>query len=385
MPEEPKINPGNLGSAIATKETGPVKKKFNPLAALNSFFLSVPLQERVLFSRHLGVGIRSGMTLQDSLKLIHDQTRSKTFKKILDVIITDTANGMFLSTSMDKYSHVFGSLFINVVRVGESSGTLTENLAYLAVELKKKQALRSKIRGALIYPAVIFFATIGIVITLMVGVFPKILPVFASLKVKLPVTTKILIATSKFFTANFLWIILGIVLTVILIIVLSRYEFIKHGWHHLMLRIPIIGKMAVKVNAATLARTLGLLLNSGVKIIEAVNITADTLDNRVYRHELRSAGETLRRGDFFSIYLAKKPRLFPAILTNMIQVGENTGNLTENLKYLSEFYEEDIEEVLKNLSSIMEPALLLFMGLLVGFMALSVITPIYQISQTLTL
>ena len=205
------------------------------------------------------------------------------------------------------------------------------------------------------------------------------------MKVKLPVTTKILIATSKFFTANFLWIILGIVLTVILIIVLSRYEFIKHGWHHLMLRIPIIGKMAVKVNAATLARTLGLLLNSGVKIIEAVNITADTLDNRVYRHELRSAGETLRRGDFFSIYLAKKPRLFPAILTNMIQVGENTGNLTENLKYLSEFYEEDIEEVLKNLSSIMEPALLLFMGLLVGFMALSVITPIYQISQTLTL
>ena len=348
-------------------------------------FMSVPLQERVLFARHMSVGIKAGMSMQDSLKLIQAQTKSKTFKKILDSIISDTANGMFLSAAMEKYAGVFGQLFINIIRVGEQSGTLTENLSYLSHELKKKQELHSKVRGALIYPAVIFCATIGIVATLMIAVFPKILPVFANLKIKLPVTTRILIATTDFMTSYTFWIIGGVIAFILLMVILSKYEWFKHGWHHALLKIPIVGGVAVKVNMASISRILGLLLKSGTQVIEAVNITADALENRVYRHELRTAGETLRRGEFFSIYLSKDPKLFPPIFTNMIQVGENTGNLTENLDYLSSFYEEDVDEVLKNLNSIIEPFLLLFMGLLVGFMALSVVTPIYSISQSLTL
>ena len=346
--------------------------------------MHVGLQEKVLFARHLAVGIKSGMSLQDSLRLIQQQAKSGSFKKILGVLMVDTANGMYLSASMEKYAGVFGQLFVNIVRVGEQSGTLTENLAYLAVELKKKQQLRSKIRGALIYPAVIMAATLGIVMTLMIGVFPKILPVFANMKIELPITTKILIVVSKFMTDYTLFIILGMFLFIGFIIFISRYEWWKHSWHHFLLKLPLIKGIAVKVNAASIARVLGLLLKSGVRIIEAVNITADALDNRVYRHELRTAGETLRRGEYFSIYLSKDPNLFPPIFTNMIQVGENTGNLTENLEYLSQFYEEDVDEVLKNLNSIIEPFLLLFMGLLVGFIALSVITPIYSISQSLT-
>lgn len=349
------------------------------------FFMHIPLQEKVLFARHLSVGIKSGMSLQDCLRLIEKQTKSGTFKKILEGIIIDTANGMYLSASMDKYAGVFGQLFVNIVRVGEQSGTLTENLTYLAVELKKKHQLRSKIRGALIYPAVVFAATIGIVLTLMIGVFPKILPVFSSMKITLPVTTRILIATSKFMTTYTIAIIVGIIAFVILFAIVSRYEWFKHAWDHFLMKMPVIKGIAVKVNCASISRILGLLLKSGVRIIEAVNITADALDNRVYRHELRTAGETLRRGEFFSIYLSNDPELFPPIFTNMIQVGENTGNLTENLEYLSLFYEEDVDEVLKNLNSIIEPFLLLFMGTLVGFIALSVITPIYSISQSLTL
>jgi type IV pilus assembly protein PilC len=350
-----------------------------------NLFLRVSLQDRVLFARHLAVGLRSGMTLQDSLQLIRKQTKSTSFKKILDSIMNDTANGMFLSSAMEKYQGIFGELFINIVRVAENSGTLTENLNYLAVELKKKQELRNKIRGALIYPAIIFIATIGIVITLMVGVFPKILPVFTSLRVNLPLSTRIVIVSSKFLTTNLAWVIVGVIFFVGIMWIISHYYWFRHAWCHLLLKMPIIGGMSVKVNAANMARTLGLLLKSGVKIIEAVNITAETMDNLAYRHELKNAGETLRRGDYFSSYLDKHPKLFPPILVNMIEVGENTGNLTENLAYLSEFYQGDVEEFLKNISSIIEPLLLLFMGLLVGFIALSVITPIYQISQTLTL
>lgn len=367
-------------SPIAVKASGAPK-----ISRFDRAFLSVKLQDRVLLARHLGVGIKAGMSLQDSLKLIHDQTKSKSFKLILKTLIADTSNGMFLSDSLEQFKRIFGELFINLVRVGENSGTLTENLNYLAIEMKKKQQLRNKVRGAMIYPAVIMVATLGIVGVLMIGIFPKILPVFSNLKITLPLTTRILIATSNFATSYTIWIILFLIVLISAIIVLSRYEFWKKGWHYLILQLPIVRGISQKVNCASMARVLGLLLKSGVRVIEAVNITANALDNRIYRRELKVAAEMLRRGEFFSVYLLKKQKLFPLIFTNMIQVGENTGNLTENLEYLSEFYEEEVDEILKNLSSIIEPFLLLFMGLLVGFIALSVITPVYQISQTLTL
>jgi len=350
-----------------------------------NLFLRVSLQERVLFARHLAVGIKAGMTLQDSLRLILRQSKSSAMKKILNQIIEDTSAGMYLSASMQRFQGVFGQLFINIVNVGETSGTLSENLSYLAQEMKKAKDLRSKVKGAMIYPMVILVATLGIVGGLMIGIFPKILPVFANLKVELPITTKILIAVSNFVTAYTLWIVLGIIFSILAVWVVSHYEWYKRAWHFMLLRLPIIGKIVVKVNISNITRIMGLLLNSGVQVIEAVNITATALENRMYRRELKTAAETLRRGEFFSIYLAKNERMFPIIVVNMIQVGENTGNLVDNLQYLSEFYEQEVDEVLKNMSSIIEPFLLLFMGLLVGFIALSVITPIYQISESLTL
>lgn len=348
-------------------------------------FLSVPLEERVLFARQLSVGIKAGLSMQDSLHLLLSQTKSKSMKKILNDLIHDTANGMYLSASLEQYSKIFGQLFINIVRVGEQSGTLTENLVYLAEELKKKHELVSRVRGALIYPGVILFATLGIVVTLMVAVFPKILPVFSSLNIKLPTSTKILIATTHFMTTYTFWIIIGFLVTLVGFYFLFKQEWFKNFFDHFLVKLPVFGSMAIKVNLVNIARVLGLLLKSGVQIIEAVNITATALENRYYRFELRTAGETLRRGDFFSVHLAKNPNLFPPIFSNMIQVGENTGNLSDNLAYLASYYEEDVDNFLRNLNSIIEPGLLLFMGLLVGFMALSVITPIYQISQTLTL
>lgn len=369
-----------VGSSV---KVGVESKK--PKGMKKELFLHVALQEKVMFARHLAVAIKAGMSMQDGLRLIQTQTKSKSFKRIIDVLLEDTSNGMFLSASMEKYASVFGQLFVNIVRVGESSGTLTENLNYLAIELKKKKELISKLRGAMIYPAVILVATIGIVATLMIGIFPKILPVFSSMRITLPMSTKILIAVSEFLTNYTIWLVIGIVLFIAGVIYISRYEWFKRGWHYVLLKTPLVGSIVRKVNSASMARILGLLLNSGVKIIESVNITADALNNRIYRRELKSAGEMLRRGDFFSNYLSKHPELFPPIFVNMIQVGENTGNLTENLSYLAEFYQEDVEEVLKNMNSIVEPFLLLFMGLLVGFIALSVITPIYQISQSLTL
>ncbi|MEZ4156546.1 MAG: type II secretion system F family protein [Candidatus Paceibacterota bacterium] len=377
----PKKDEQTVFQKIAKKEysTKKVKGRFSDI------FLKVSLQDRVLFARHLSVGLKAGMTMQKSLQMISDQAKSKTFKKILKTLKDDTTNGMFLADSMSKYKGVFGELFINIIRVGENSGTLIDNLNYLGVELKKKKALKSKVRGAMIYPLIIMIATVGIVATLMIGVFPKILPVFSGLSIELPLTTRILIAVSAFMSAYTFWLIAALFAIIIAMWWMSHYEWYKRIWHRTILRLPVIGKISVKVNSANLSRILGLLLNSGVQAIEAVNITSAAMDNRIYKQELAKAGEGLRRGEFLSKYMKEQKRLFPTTLTNMIEVGETTGNLTENLQYLSEFYEGEVDDVLKNLSSIIEPILLLFMGLLVGFIALSVITPIYRISQTLTL
>lgn len=383
MPDEVKQPIGAVAAAIGVPAQK--KKGFNFGILLSKLsFIHVSLEERVLFARQLAIGIKAGLSMQDSLKLLHIQTRSKSMKTIISSIIADTQNGMYLADSLEKYKEVFGQLFINIVRVGEQSGTLTENLVYLAEELKKKQQLISRVRGAMIYPAVIMFATVGIVVTLMVAVFPKIIPVFSSLRITLPTSTKILIATTNLVTGYWLWLALGFFALAIAFYVMIKQVWFKEFFDHAITRVPLFKAIVVKVNLVNIARVLGLLLKSGVQIIEAVNITANALDNHYYREELKNAGEMLRRGEFFSVYLSKNQHLFPPIFTNMIQVGENTGNLSENLSYLAGYYEEDVDNFLKNLNSIIEPVLLLTMGLIVGFMALSVITPIYQISSTLT-
>ncbi|MDP3880692.1 MAG: type II secretion system F family protein [bacterium] len=382
-----KINNIQEKSPRQLEQTAKEKNKLKKKKGVNfaNLFIRISLQERVMFARHLAVGLKSGMTLQKSLQMIIDQTKSKSFKKILQKFIDDTTNGMFLSDSMEKYRSIFGELFINIVRVGEQSGTLIENLNYLSSELKKKKALKSKVRGALIYPVIILIATIGIVATLMIGVFPKILPVFSNLNIDLPITTRILIVVSTFMSNYTILLIIALFVFIAAIWWISHYDFYKRIWHRTLLSLPVIGKIVIKVNSTTFTRVLGLLLKSGVQIIEAVEITASTMDNYVYRREIQKGAEELRKGDFFSKYIRTKKKFFPVTLVNMIEVGENTGNLTENLAYLAEFYEGEVDETLKNLSSIIEPILLLIMGLLVGFIALSVITPIYSISQTLTL
>ena len=207
-----------------------------------------------MFARHLAVGLKAGMTMQKSLQMISDQTKSTVFKKMLAKFINDTSEGLFLSDAMERYKGVFGELYVNIIRVGENSGTLIDNLSYLAVEMKKKKALKSKVRGALIYPMVIMTATVGIVATLMIGVFPKILPVFSNLNIDLPLTTRILITVSNF-SSQYTWqLIAGFFGFIIFMWYISHYLWYKRIWHRILLRLPIIGKIAVKVNVANISR-----------------------------------------------------------------------------------------------------------------------------------
>ena len=337
----------------------------------------------MIFARNLEVMTRSGMQVLDSLEILKKQTKSKPFIAMLDQLATDIRNGHFLSVGLSRYKQVFGDFFINLVRVGESSGTLSESLKYLAEELGKKDELNKKIKGAMAYPVIILMATLGITGILAFVIFPKILPVIKSLHVPMPLPTIIFIAVSEFMLKYGLAVGVGLVSLVIAMFVLARVKRIKYMFHKILIKIPVIGKVSQTVNMINFSRTLGILLKSGVIIVEALEITANTITNLVYQEEIKKIAEGVKRGEPISKYLTMDSKLFPAIFSQMIVVGENTGKLDESMLFLSNFYESEMDESTKAMSNILEPVLLLTMGVVVGFVALAIITPIYKITQTL--
>lgn len=340
------------------------------------------MQEKIIFAKHLAIMIKAGMPLLDSINMLRKQAKG-ALAKILEDVAKDVSNGQFLSKSLEKYESVFGNLFVQLIKVGETGGILSENLIYLAEELKKKAELKRKVIGALVYPAIILLATLGVSGFLTIYIFPKIIPIFSSLKTTLPATTKILIAVSNLLTQHGLAIFLVFVGLVIALWLVLKVRQVKFYYHRFLLVLPIVGKIVRDINMANFARTLGLLLKSGVQIVEAINITSETLSNLVYQKELATASSSIQKGEQVSKYLMTKTNLFPLMFSNMMAVGETTGNLSETLLYLSEFYESEVDELTKNLSNVLEPLLMVTMGIVVGFVAISIITPIYGVTQTL--
>ncbi len=353
----------------------------NIFSSINYIFLRVPLSEQVLFAKHLSIMVRAGMSEMESVRLVRRQVKSRGFKKILDRVVTDLENGRFLSASLKRFPFAFRGIFISIIQVGEVSGLLSENLEYLAEELRKAQILRSKIRAAMVYPIVILIATFGLTGAMVFFVLPKILPVFASLNIELPITTKILIASANFIFLYYPWILLGIVLFILAWGILVRIPPITYAYHRSLIALPFIGTAVVEYNMANITRTLGLLLKSGIKIVDAVNGTGDVIDNHAYKRALKESAERIQRGEALHKYLEEKSALFPQTVGRMVEVGEKTGNLDANLLYIAEFYEEAIDETTRNISSVFEPVLLLLMGGIVGFIAVSIITPIYSVTQ----
>lgn len=351
------------------------------LHKLNRSTLRIPLSQKILLTKHLSMMLKSGMSEVEALTLIKSQIKSKGFSKMLEEIIAGVQNGQFLSASLLPFERTFGKLFLNIVKLGESSGTLSENLEFLAAELKESKQIRSQVRSAMIYPIIIFVATVGVTSLLVFFVLPKILPTLEGLGGNLPITTKILIFTASSIRQYYLAIIGGIVATIISWTMLMRLPQFKYFTHRMVLSMPLIKHIVVSYNMANITRTMSILLRSGVRIVEGVSMTADLVENRVYERALREMSEYLRRGEPIFRYMSEHTNIFPPTVGHMIEVGERTGNLDSNLKYLSEFYKEQLDETLKNLSSILEPLLLILMGGVVGFVAISIITPIYEITQ----
>lgn len=345
-------------------------------------FDRISVQDRINFARHLALVIKAGLPIFEGLRIIQEQTDSSILRKVVGALMEDVNEGKFLADGLQKYDYLFGTFFINIVRVGEASGTLAKNLLYLAEELRREKELQTKVRSAMIYPLVILVATIGVAGFLTFYVFPKLIPVFGSLNVELPVTTKILLNVLTFLR-NYGFYALGgiIVFLVAARVIVKKVVPIRYFLDQLLVFIPVVSDLTVSVNMVNFARVLGLLLKSGVKIVESLDITKNTFANLVYRDILGKASEEIRKGGQLGGYLSHKKRYFPPLVSGMVRIGESTGNLEDNLEYLADYYDDEVDTKLHSLTSLIEPLMLLLMGLLVGFVALSIITPIYSISQ----
>ena len=260
---------------------------------------------------------------------------------------------------------------------------MSDNLDHLVLTLKKQQALKRKVVSASVYPIFIIIATLAITIMLTVFFFPKIIPIFKSVNYDLPWTTKFLIFMSDSMRLHGLLISLVAVALIIGIFFLLKIKKVRFLYDKILITTPLIKNLTQTYNAANICRTLGLLLNSGVVVVRSFQITSNTTTNLVYKRALNNIADEILKGEKISYQMEKKKNIFPLSMSQMIAVGESTGKLSETFLYLADIYEEEMDDITKNLSTTVEPLLLLFMGVLVGFVAISIITPIYGITQHL--
>ncbi|MBI5139719.1 type II secretion system F family protein [Candidatus Nomurabacteria bacterium] len=349
-----------------------------------SAFVNFSIKKQTFFAKRLAFLIKAGVPMLESISLMQKQTKSKLEIKIFDQIIFDISNGQSLAISLGRFPRVFGNFTINIIKAGETSGTLTQNLNYLADELKKKEILRRKIIGSLLYPLIVTIATFGITLFLIVYIFPKITPIFQSLKAELPISTRTIMYLTNILRSDWEYILGGTFIFFVFFFVAIKYfpkvRFIYDG---LILRLPLMGAIIKSYNLANITRTLGLLLKSGLSLTESLLVTADTTENTQYKKVLINTSKNIAKGKSVSILMESYPALFPTILPSMLEIGERSGNLSNTLIYLSEYYEHDFDDITKNLSSTIEPVLMILMGIMVGFVAISVITPIYEITNNL--
>jgi type IV pilus assembly protein PilC len=341
----------------------------------------IKLTQKIFFVQQLGVMVRTGISLSVGLKTLSEQTDNKYFKKILVDLQQGVEQGNLLSAGLEKYRHTFGDMFINMIRAGETSGKLEDVMRQLFMQMKKDHEIVSKVRGAMIYPSVVVTLMIAIGILVMVYVIPNITGIFEELNVELPLFTRILIGLSHVLVNYGLYIGLAAILLFVGLQRLISLPKGKMAFHKLVLKIPIMGKIIRKINIARFCRTLSSLLKTDIPIVKSFEITSRILGNVVYRSALMDAKEKIKKGVSIEESLRQYQTLFPPVVLQMISVGEDTGTLDTILEESATFYEDDVNQTMTDLPSLIEPILLVVIGVGVGAMAVAVIMPLYSLSE----
>lgn len=353
------------------------------MAYWNALISRVSEYEKILFARNLGAMLGAGLALARALAVIERQTKNPKMSMVISQVSSDVRRGETLHAALAKFPRVFPKLFVAMVRAGEEGGDLSSSLSVTSDQMERMYELKKKIRGALIYPCIILIAIFGIGILMMIEVVPTLAQTFNEMHATLPASTQIVIGISDFLVQYTVVAIGGIVGGVVLIYFLAHTPLGKRGLDFFFVHLPLIGTMVREVNAARTARTLASLLSSGVDVITSLEIASEVVQNSYFQAVIKDASVAVGAGQPLSAAFMRREDLYPAFVGEMMAVGEETGQVAEMLKRLAVFYEEEVDRKTKDMSTIIEPFLMLFIGGAVGFFAVSMITPIYQLSQNI--
>lgn len=334
--------------------------------------------ELLLFTKYLSVLLKSGLPIDDALDILLQQSKGP-LQKILATLKASVSTGKTLSDGLKEFSHTFNPVFLNLIRAGESSGTLQGNLDQLSIQLQKEHDLNQKIKGAMMYPIIILTIGIAITVGIVVFVLPNIIGIFDSLHVELPLSTRIVLWISRTTSSYGWWILFSSIVLGFGSVFLSRLRFVKPFTHWIILHSPVLGQIARQTNLARVLRLMGILLQSGMSISEVLEVSMGTLHNVYYKDLFKKTLDGVGRGLTITNVLESSPFLMPPLALRLIRVGEETGTLGEMFLYLAGFYDQEVDDLTRNLSSLLEPILIIFIGLMVGGLALSILTPIYKV------
>ena len=347
-----------------------------------SYFNRVKSKDLVIFTRQFSTLLESKISLGDSLRTLYKQTGNLHLKEVIFDLSADIEAGLSLSQALDKFPKVFSEFYVNMIRSAEVTGRMDEIMTFLADYLEKEYGLASRVRNALIYPAVVvglFVLVAGLMVTV---VLPAIAPIFAESNVTLPIFTRVLLAVAKF-SASWWWAV--VLFMIVIVLFLLDYTRTPEGQAQMdeaKTRLPLIGNMLKKLYVARLSEAISVLIQGGIPITQAVEIASHTVANAVYRDLLHEVAERINAGESMSQAFSRNPIYFPPILTQMTAVGESTGRLEEVLKKVSKFYTQEVDGLVSSLVELIQPALMLGIGLMVGLLFAAILLPLYDLAKT---
>lgn len=340
--------------------------------------------EKLMFTKHLGVMISAGIPLAEALFTLEKDAKNDSLRQVIASLKNQVESGKSLSIAISKYPKVFDKVYINLITIGEESGTLDATLKFLAEQLTKLHALRKKIQGAMMYPMLVVGVMFAIGIGLSLFVLPKLVDFFAAFDQKLPLTTRILLGFATLMKDHGILVVGSLIGLIIGFNLFIKIPAIKKRWDRIIFHLPIFGNFLHISRMAELSRNMSVLLTSGVPIVAGLTTLIDAQSNTYIRESLLKVQTGLSKGKQMGETIESlKLTVFPSLFSKMVAVGERTGKLDEMLEYLADYYEEEIEDLSKSLTTVLEPILLVIVGLMVGFMAIAIIGPIYQITGSI--
>lgn len=358
-----------------------VKQGAKGLNAILPFIKKQSNSDLVLFTRQLSSMLTSGLTLMQALVILKEQVQKESMKEVINGVIAEVEEGKSFANAISKYKNVFSPIYISLIRAGETSGFLDKILLRLADNLEKQQKLRATLRAALMYPAVIVILMIAVMTVMMIFVIPQLSSLYNSLNLTLPITTQIVVNISHFVTSYWWFVLICLGSIIFLYKKWSKTETGGMFLDNIALKLPVFGNLIQKTILAEFSRTLGLLIGAGTLVVQSLHETADIAGNRIYQDAINEIAQRVEKGisigDAMSVY-----NLFPPILVQMVKIGEQTGKLDESLLKVSEYFEREVDEIIKTLTTALEPIIMIVLGLGVAFLVISVITPIYSLTTS---